>query len=98
MTTDEKIEEIKEVYCYANGDIGSHTVEMALKESILYGRSSTLAEVERHVEEKMIAMHKSSRENLDKNLVMLAYDMDSRYVAMKHFREFISSKRGELEK
>lgn len=38
------------------------------------------------IEDTMVKYQKSSKENLDRNNVMIAYDMDSRYVAMKHFK------------
>lgn len=43
--------------------------------------------VEMIIRGKMLDYRSESQENLDKDNIMLAYDMDSRYVALKHLLE-----------
>ncbi len=59
---------------------------MNLIKSYLHERDKRLVEwMRERIRGKMEIYYNESRENLNRNNVMIAYDMDSRYVAMKHF-------------
>ncbi len=61
------------------------------QEAFEAGRQEALKEVREIVKNKLRHFKVQKDKNLDNDCVMLAYDMDSRYVAMKHLFEELTS-------
>lgn len=61
------------------------------------GRMEMLETIEKKVQDKMIYYRSENEDDLKKDFMMLAYDMNSRYVAMMHFLDALAALRSKEE-